>query len=139
MESGNNNDVLTATIMNASSHPSGSGWVTGGGTMWVSTSHHNDLPGPVVCGGVTYNGTGGTRSWVVNNNNSDQLCQVFVSRASHKTNRCLLLHHEHDDTKQERLRRGRPLGHSDLGGHADCKPRQQRALFENGSRDSNGG
>ena len=69
MESGNNNDVLTATIMNASSHPSGSGWSTVSGTMWVSTSHHNDLPGPVVCGGVTYNGTGGTRSWVVNNNN----------------------------------------------------------------------
>jgi hypothetical protein len=69
MESGNNGDVLTATIMNASSHPN-SGWSAPSGTLWVSTSHHSNLPGPVTVGGVTYNGTGGTRSWVFNDNNA---------------------------------------------------------------------
>ena len=70
MESGNNNDVLTAAIMNASSHGSSS-WSTGGtgGSLyWVSTGYSRNLPGPVTVGGVTYNGTGGTRSWKVNDN-----------------------------------------------------------------------
>ena len=62
MESGNNSDVLTASIMNASSHGA-QNWKVGGGTMWVSTAFHRDLPGPVVVGGTTYNGTGGSRSW----------------------------------------------------------------------------
>ena len=68
MESGNAGDVLTASVMNPSSHPNGSGWNTQGGTMWVSTLYHRDLPCPIICGGVTYNGTGGSRSWVFNNN-----------------------------------------------------------------------
>ena len=70
MESGNNGDVLSSTIMNASSHPSGFNWYLSCGTMWVSTAHYNDLPGPVIASGVTYNGTGSTRTWVYNNNNN---------------------------------------------------------------------
>ena len=69
METGNAGDVLTATMINSTSHPS-SGWSTTAGTQfWVSTLYHRDLPGPVICGGVTYNGTGGSRSWMFNNNN----------------------------------------------------------------------
>ena len=67
-ESGNAGDVLTASIMNASNHGIG-GWSAPSGTMWVSTMYHRDLPGPVICGGATYNGTGGSRTWVYNNNN----------------------------------------------------------------------
>ena len=45
--------------------------------MWVSTAKHRSLPGPVIVGGVTYYGTGGTRSWVFNENN--QLNRVGIS------------------------------------------------------------
>ena len=72
MESGNAGDVLTSSIMNASCH-GGQGWTPYSGTMWVSTAYHRDLPGPVICGGVTYNGTGGSRSWKFSNN----LCHEF--------------------------------------------------------------
>ena len=68
MESGNNGDVLTPTIMNASSHPATLTWITSNAT-WVSTGHTYDLSGPVVVGETTYNGTGGTRTWALNNNN----------------------------------------------------------------------
>ena len=68
MESGNAGDVLSTSIMNASAHGA-QGWSAYTGTMWVSTLYHRDLPGPVVAGGVTYNGTGGTRSWMFNNDN----------------------------------------------------------------------
>ena len=82
MESGNNGDVLTAAVMNASSHPSSFSW-TNSNSCWVSTSHHSDLPGPVIVGGVTYNGTGGTRSWKFNHNNQGVFVKgSFVSQAN---------------------------------------------------------
>ena len=87
MQSGNNGDALTATIMNASSHPS-SGWWTPSGTVWVSTSHYMDLPGPVIVGGVTYNGTGGSRTWVFNNNNPNNFVQHNGSASSRVTVAC---------------------------------------------------
>ena len=81
METGNVGDLLTTSMMNSSSHPS-SGWTTSGGsTFWVSTLYHRDLPGPVIVGGVTYNGTGGSRSWVFNNNN--MMNYVQWSNGSH--------------------------------------------------------
>ena len=70
MESGNNGDVLTAAVMNASSHPASFTW-TPSNTCWVSTAHHSNLPAPILVGSVTYNGTGGTRSWVFNLNNQE--------------------------------------------------------------------
>ena len=74
MESGNDDDVLAPAVMNASSHGGGKGWTATSGRMWVSTSHARDLPGPVTVGGVTYNGTGGTRTWKLNDNN----CNNYV-------------------------------------------------------------
>jgi len=68
MESGNGGDLLTPAIMDASSHGGGSAWSING-RMWVSTRNASNLPGPVVVGGVTYAGTGGTRSWMFNDNN----------------------------------------------------------------------
>ena len=56
MESGNAGDVLTPTIMNASSYGGGTGWSIPSGTLWVSTNHATNLPGPVIVGGTTYNG-----------------------------------------------------------------------------------
>jgi hypothetical protein len=68
MESGNAGDLLTPAIMNASSHGGGSTW-SSNGHMWVSTRNSSNLPGPVTAAGVTYSGSGGTRSWVFNDNN----------------------------------------------------------------------
>jgi hypothetical protein len=68
MEAGNDGDLLTPAIMNASSHGAGSTWSING-RMWVSTRHPANLPGPVTVGGATYNGTGGTRSWMFHDNN----------------------------------------------------------------------
>jgi hypothetical protein len=68
MESGNDGDLLTPAIMNASSHGGGSTWSING-QMWVSTRNAANLPGPVTVGGVTYAGTGGTRSWMFHDNN----------------------------------------------------------------------
>ena len=68
MESGKDGDLLTPAIMNASSHGGGSKWSING-RMWVSTRNSSNLPGPVTVGGVTYAGTGGTRSWMFNDNN----------------------------------------------------------------------
>ena len=88
MENGNNNDVLTPTIMNASSHPA-SGWTATSGTLWVSTANHRDLPGPVVVGGVTYNGTGGTRTWKWNDNHANNFVSVdFTGNYSSMTIAC---------------------------------------------------
>ena len=70
MESGNNGDVLTSAIMNASSHPASFTW-TPSNACWVSTAHHSNLPAPILVGGVTYNGAGGTRSWKFNHNNQE--------------------------------------------------------------------
>ena len=67
MESGSAGDLLTPTILNASSHPSGSYWYASD-TMWVSTLNHRNLPGPVSVGGTVYNGTGGTRTWTFDDN-----------------------------------------------------------------------
>ena len=68
MQSGHAGDLLTPAIMNASSHGGGSAWSTNG-RMWVSTRNASNLPGPVTVGGVTYPGTGSTRSWMFNDNN----------------------------------------------------------------------
>jgi hypothetical protein len=68
MESGNAGDVLTPTIMNASSHGGGSSWSVSSGTLWVATNYARNLPGPVIIGSTTYNGTGGTRTWACNDN-----------------------------------------------------------------------
>jgi hypothetical protein len=63
MESGSSGDPLTSALMNASNYGSGS-WDPMAGTMWVSNNNSRSLPGPVVVGGTTYPGKGGTRSWV---------------------------------------------------------------------------
>ena len=62
MESGSGGDPLTSALMNASSYGPGS-WNPTAGTMWVSNDNSRPLPGPVVVGGTTYPGKGGTRSW----------------------------------------------------------------------------
>jgi hypothetical protein len=71
MDSGNDGDALTSTIMNASSHGGGSTWTVERGNLWVSTHYHRDLPGPVIVNGTTYSGTGGTRSWTVNDSHAN--------------------------------------------------------------------
>ncbi len=68
MESGKDGEVLTPAIMNASSHGGGSKWSING-RLWVSTRNSTNLPGPVAVGRMTYAGTGGTRSWMFNDNN----------------------------------------------------------------------
>ena len=73
MESGNDGDLLTPAIMNASSH-GGSTWSIKG-EMWSSTDGTANLPGPITVGGVTYAGTGGTRSWAFSDSNANN----FVS------------------------------------------------------------
>ena len=66
MESGNNGDPLSPAVMNASNHGGRSTWAVERGRMWVSDSHHRDLPGPVLVGSKTFSGKGGSRSWAVN-------------------------------------------------------------------------
>lgn len=68
MESGGDGELLTPSIMGASSHGAGTTWsITG--RMWVSTKHASALPGLVSAGGVTYAGTNAARSWMFNDNN----------------------------------------------------------------------
>jgi hypothetical protein len=83
MESGNNGDLLTPAIMNASSHGGGAKWSING-RMWVSTNNSRNLPGPVIVNGVTYPGTGGTRSWTFKDNNAKNYadCTLAGSYAS---------------------------------------------------------
>jgi hypothetical protein len=81
MESGNAGDALTATIMNASSH--GSTWSASSGALWVATKYVRNLPGPVTVGGVTYNGTGSTRTWKYNNNNMQNFVSANVSSSGY--------------------------------------------------------
>ncbi len=72
MESGNAGDLLTSTIMNASSHGGGSTWsLYSGSAMWVSNNFAMNLPGPVSVAGTVYPGTGSTRTWVYNDNNAN--------------------------------------------------------------------
>ena len=87
MESGNAGDVLTASVMNASSHGQ-QGWGVPGGVMWVSTVCHRDLPGPVIVSGTTYNGTGGSRCWVYNYNLDSTQVSVGVSNHPNITVAC---------------------------------------------------
>jgi len=68
MESGNDGELLTPSIMGASCHGEGTTWSING-QMWVSTRNASSLPGPVVVGGVTYAATHPTRSWRFNDNN----------------------------------------------------------------------
>ncbi len=84
MESGNDSDLLTPTIMNASSHGNQAWkWLGKSQMMWVATGHSNNLPGPVTVGGATYNGTGGTRSWAMNDNlDYTAVCCTFSPPAS---------------------------------------------------------
>jgi hypothetical protein len=77
MESGHDGDLLTPAIMNASSHGGGSTW-TIQGRMWVSTRNSTSLPGPVNVDGVTYPGTGGSRSWMFNDNNQLNFCKCSL-------------------------------------------------------------
>jgi hypothetical protein len=89
MESGNNGDVLTTSILNASGHGTGT-WSTLG-SMWVSNNNSRQLPGPVTVGGTTYPGTGGTRSWKLNDNLDLTYVQVSLgSSYSHITIACYL-------------------------------------------------
>lgn len=71
MESGTSGETLTAALMNASNHGAGSWSPTG--QMWVSHSGSRPLPGPVSVGGISYQGSGGSRSWAF----SDALEQNF--------------------------------------------------------------
>ena len=68
MESGHDGELLTPSIMNASSHGGPTTW-TINGQMWVSSNQSAALPGPVTVSNVTYTGTDGTRSWVFNDAN----------------------------------------------------------------------
>jgi hypothetical protein len=68
MESGNDGELLTPSIMGASCHGGGTTWSING-QMWVSTRNAIGLPGPLVVGGVTYTDTHATRSWMFNDNN----------------------------------------------------------------------
>jgi len=62
METGQDGELLTPAIMNASSHGGGSTWsITG--HLWVSADHSARLPGPVSVNGATFPGADGTRSW----------------------------------------------------------------------------
>ncbi len=77
MESGNDGDLLAPGIMNSASHSAGSAWSLTG-SMWVSTDNSRKLPGPVVVGGVTYPGTGATRTWKFNDNNAKNFARVTL-------------------------------------------------------------
>ncbi len=68
MESGKDGDLLTAAMMNASSHGGGSKWSING-RMWVSARNATNLPGAVTVDGATFPGAGGARSWMFNDNN----------------------------------------------------------------------
>jgi hypothetical protein len=74
MENGNDGVVLAPAVMNASNHGGGKGWTATQGSMWISKSHARDLPGPVSVGGTTYDGKGGCRTWMLNDNN----CNNYV-------------------------------------------------------------
>jgi YHS domain-containing protein len=57
--------------------------------MWVSTNYARNLPGPVIVGGVTYNGTGATRSWASNDNTAaNQVVGTFSGQYSKLTIAC---------------------------------------------------
>jgi hypothetical protein len=89
MESGSSGNTLTSTIMNASNHGAGSWSINGG--MWVSNNNSRSLPGPVIAGGVTYPGTGGTRTWMLNDNEDLNYVAVdFGSYHSQITVACYL-------------------------------------------------
>jgi hypothetical protein len=80
MEAGNAGDVLTAALCTASSHGAGSWTIVGAdASLWVSTRYARNLPGPVIVGGVTYNGAGGTRTWEFAYNHSHNYPQVHIS------------------------------------------------------------
>ncbi len=87
MEQGNNGDLLTNATMNATSYGT-QGWSASPGPMWVSTNYHTDLPNPINCGGTVYNGTGGSRSWMFNNNNENCYVQCGFSGHSNLTIAC---------------------------------------------------
>ena len=83
MENGNDGDILTAAIMNGSNRGGGT-WRATHGTLWVSTAHHRDLPGPVVVDGVVCKGTGGTRTWMFNDKDTNNYVS-YVFRGSYPT------------------------------------------------------
>ena len=68
MDSGNDGELLTPSIMGASCHGGATTWSING-QMWISTKNARNLPGPVVIGGVIYAGAHATRSWMFNDNN----------------------------------------------------------------------
>ena len=79
-ETGNSGDLLTTTNLAASTHTaSGTWYFQTNGSMWISNNYSAGLPGPVTVGGVTYNGTGGTRSAMVNDNNGNNWCLLYTA------------------------------------------------------------
>ncbi len=84
MESGNTGDLLSSTIMDASSYGNQAWqWLGTNQAMWVSNNNVTDLPGPVSVSGTIYNGTGGTRSWMFNDNlEYNAVCCTFTNPLS---------------------------------------------------------
>ncbi len=74
MESGSDGNVLTASILAASSHGSGGTWNTAEGNLYVSTDSIGvrQLPMPVIVDGVTYRNPIHTHSWMVPDNTIKQ-------------------------------------------------------------------
>lgn len=80
MTEGADGDLLTSALMNASAHPGTFGWGFTGGPWYVSSKNARRLPGPVTVGGVTYDGTRGTHSWMLNNSNSMNYVSVYLGK-----------------------------------------------------------
>ena len=78
MESGKSGDLLAPALMNTSSHGGGSKWSING-RLWVSAANARNLPGPVIVGGVTYSGTGGTRSWMFNDDTAKNYAECSLA------------------------------------------------------------
>jgi hypothetical protein len=66
--SGNAGDLTTPANLTAATHGASWSWSTYG-TTWISNANTRNLPGSVTVGGVTYNGTGGTHTFMFNDNN----------------------------------------------------------------------
>ena len=84
MESGKDGDLLTSTLINDSSRPSGKNWsLSSGADLRVSNKYAKDLPAPVLVGGVTYPGTGSTHTWMYNCNNAKHSALLAIPGSGH--------------------------------------------------------
>ena len=81
MASGKDGDLLTSASMNASTHPGAVGWAINRGPWFISTRHARNLPGPVTVGGVTYSGTGGSRTWMLNTSNAMNCVSLYAGKS----------------------------------------------------------